>query len=55
MQCSSEGYRVAQKGAAYPEGAAQLLGCSEALRAQRSSDRVQHSSEGCSVAQKGAA
>jgi hypothetical protein len=43
---------VAQKGAAYnqkgeasPEGAAKLLGCSEALRAQRSS-------EGCSLAQR---
>ncbi len=55
VQRSSEGCSIAQKGAAYSEGAAQFLGCSEALRALRSSDRVQHSSEGCSVAQKGAA
>ncbi len=37
------------------EGSSLSRGCSEALRAQRSSDRVQHSSEGRSVAQKGAA
>ncbi len=55
MQRSSEGCSIAQKGAAYSKGAAWLLGCSETLRALRSSDRVQHSLEGCSVAQKGAA
>jgi hypothetical protein len=47
VQLSSEGCSIAQKGAAYPEGAAYLLGRSVALRAQRCSDRVQ-----LSIAQK---
>ncbi len=37
------------------EGHSLSRGCSVALTAQRSSDRVQRSSEGCRVAHKGAA
>jgi hypothetical protein len=49
MRCSLVGCNYSS------EGHSLSRGCSVALTAQRSSDRVQRSSQGCSVAHKGAA